>query len=64
MQTIVIGHRNPDMDSICAAIGCAELKRLSGWQDVIAADFTPQQIAAAETLAAEKYATRAWTMRI
>ena len=25
------------MDSICAAIGYAELKRLSGWQDVIAA---------------------------
>jgi manganese-dependent inorganic pyrophosphatase len=37
VQTIVIGHKNPDMDSICAAIGYAELKRLSGWQDVIAA---------------------------
>ncbi len=37
MQTIVIGHKNPDMDSICAAIGYAELKRLSGDADVIAA---------------------------
>lgn len=37
MQTIVIGHKNPDMDSICSAIGCAELKRLTGWHDVIAA---------------------------
>lgn len=27
MQTIVIGHRNPDMDSVCAAVGYAELKR-------------------------------------
>jgi manganese-dependent inorganic pyrophosphatase len=33
----VIGHKNPDMDSVCAAIGYAELKRLSGWQDVVAA---------------------------
>jgi manganese-dependent inorganic pyrophosphatase len=37
MQTIVIGHRNPDMDSICSAIGYAELKRLCGWGEVIAA---------------------------
>ena len=37
MQTIVIGHKNPDMDSICAAIGYAELKRLLGHDDVIAA---------------------------
>lgn len=37
VQTIVIGHKNPDMDSVCAAIGYAELKRLSGWQDVTAA---------------------------
>ncbi|MGH8045826.1 MAG: putative manganese-dependent inorganic diphosphatase, partial [Chthoniobacterales bacterium] len=36
MQTIVIGHKNPDMDSICAALGYAELKRLAGWTDVIA----------------------------
>ena len=37
MQTIVIGHKNPDMDSICAALGYAELKRLTGTADVIAA---------------------------
>lgn len=37
MQTIVIGHKNPDMDSICAAVGYAELKRLSGNPNVIAA---------------------------
>lgn len=37
MQTIVIGHRNPDMDCICSALGYAELKRLSGQQNVIAA---------------------------
>ena len=37
MQTIVIGHRNPDMDSICSALGYAELKRLTGDSTVIAA---------------------------
>ncbi|MEP6668198.1 MAG: putative manganese-dependent inorganic diphosphatase [Chthoniobacter sp.] len=37
MQTIVIGHKNPDMDSICAAISYAELKRLNGQSGVIAA---------------------------
>lgn len=37
METIVIGHRNPDMDSICAAIAYAELKRLTGTPNVIAA---------------------------
>ena len=37
MQTIVIGHRNPDMDSICSAVAYAELKRLTGQEDVIAA---------------------------
>jgi manganese-dependent inorganic pyrophosphatase len=37
MQTIVIGHRNPDMDSICSAIAYAELKRKLGLQNVIAA---------------------------
>jgi manganese-dependent inorganic pyrophosphatase len=37
VQTIVIGHKNPDMDSICAALGYAELKRLLGWKDVVAA---------------------------
>jgi manganese-dependent inorganic pyrophosphatase len=37
MQTIVIGHKNPDMDSICSAIAYAELKRRTGWTDVVAA---------------------------
>lgn len=37
MQTIVIGHRNPDMDSICSALAYAELKRLSGHTEVLAA---------------------------
>ena len=37
MQTIVIGHRNPDMDSICSAIAYAELKRKLGVPEVLAA---------------------------
>jgi manganese-dependent inorganic pyrophosphatase len=37
MQTIVIGHKNPDMDSICSAIAYAELKRKLGMPDVVAA---------------------------
>jgi manganese-dependent inorganic pyrophosphatase len=37
MQTIVIGHRNPDMDSICSAIGYATFKQLAGNPDVVAA---------------------------
>ncbi len=37
MQTIVIGHRNPDMDSICSAVGYAELKRRLGERGVEAA---------------------------
>jgi len=37
MQLIVIGHKNPDMDSICSAIGYARLKQLLGVPDVIAA---------------------------
>src|SRR6267154_2797703 len=36
METIVIGHKNPDMDSICAAIAYAELKRLQGVERVVA----------------------------
>ena len=36
MQTIVIGHRNPDMDSICSAIAYAELKQKLGFSNVIA----------------------------
>ncbi len=37
MQTIVIGHKNPDMDAICAALGYARLKQLQGVPDVFAA---------------------------
>ncbi|HET6408129.1 MAG TPA: putative manganese-dependent inorganic diphosphatase [Chthoniobacteraceae bacterium] len=37
MQTIVIGHRNPDMDSIVSALAYAELKRQLGDTDVVAA---------------------------
>jgi manganese-dependent inorganic pyrophosphatase len=37
MQTIVIGHKNPDMDSICSAIAYAELKRKLGTPNVISA---------------------------
>jgi len=36
MQTIVIGHKNPDMDSICSALGYAHLKRALGYGEVIA----------------------------
>ncbi len=35
METIVIGHRNPDMDAIVSAVAYAELKRLTGTPDVI-----------------------------
>lgn len=37
MQTIVIGHRNPDMDAIVSAIGYAELKRAQGFENTVAA---------------------------
>ena len=37
METIVIGHKNPDMDSICSAIGYARLKQIQGMPNVIAA---------------------------
>jgi manganese-dependent inorganic pyrophosphatase len=37
MKTLVIGHRNPDMDSICSAIGYAEFKRATGMEDAVAA---------------------------
>ncbi len=37
MQTIVIGHKNPDMDSICSALAYAHLKRVTGTPDVCAA---------------------------
>ena len=36
-EILVIGHRNPDTDSICSAIGYAEFKRLQGETRVIAA---------------------------
>ncbi len=37
MQTIVIGHKNPDMDSICSAIAYAEFKKATGANQVRAA---------------------------
>jgi len=37
MITVVIGHRNPDMDAICSAIGYAEFKTATGSPHVIAA---------------------------
>ena len=37
MQTIVIGHRNPDMDSIVSAIAYGELKRELGARNVLVA---------------------------
>lgn len=37
METIVIGHKNPDMDSICSAIGYARLKQIQGVPNVVAA---------------------------
>jgi len=36
MQTIVIGHKNPDMDAIVSALAYAELKRLTGVSGVVA----------------------------
>ncbi len=36
METIVIGHRNPDMDSICSALAYAHLKRAQGGEKIIA----------------------------
>jgi len=36
-KTFVIGHRNPDTDSICSAIAYAELKKLIGFPEVVAA---------------------------
>lgn len=43
--TYVIGHKNPDTDSICSAIGLAELKIAEGSKNVVAAragDLNPQ----------------------
>lgn len=36
-EVLVIGHRNPDTDSICSAIGYAEFKRQTGLPNAIAA---------------------------
>ncbi|MBA4148795.1 MAG: putative manganese-dependent inorganic diphosphatase [Verrucomicrobia bacterium] len=36
-EILVIGHRNPDTDSICSAIGYAEFKRRTGMPHAIAA---------------------------
>lgn len=36
METIVIGHRNPDMDAIVSALAYAELKRLTGDETAVA----------------------------
>lgn len=36
-EILVIGHRNPDTDAICSAIGYAEFKRRTGMPNAIAA---------------------------
>jgi manganese-dependent inorganic pyrophosphatase len=36
-EVLVIGHRNPDTDAICSAIGYAEFKRLTGMPGAVAA---------------------------
>ena len=36
-EILVIGHRNPDTDAICSAIGYAEFKRRLGMRNVVAA---------------------------
>jgi manganese-dependent inorganic pyrophosphatase len=36
-EILVIGHRNPDTDSICSAIGYAEFKRRTGMENAVAA---------------------------
>ena len=36
-EILVIGHRNPDTDAICSAIGYAEFKRRTGMAEAIAA---------------------------
>ena len=36
-ETLVIGHRNPDTDAICSAIGYADFKRRTGMADAVAA---------------------------
>ena len=36
-EVLVIGHRNPDTDAICSAIGYAEFKRRTGLENAVAA---------------------------
>lgn len=36
-EILVIGHRNPDTDAICSALGYAEYKRRTGMENAIAA---------------------------
>ena len=36
-EVLVMGHRNPDTDAICSAIGYAEFKRLTGMPEAVAA---------------------------
>ncbi len=36
-EVLVIGHRNPDTDAICSAIGYAEFKRRTGLAEAVAA---------------------------
>jgi manganese-dependent inorganic pyrophosphatase len=36
-EVLVIGHRNPDTDAICSAIGYAEFKRRTGLTEAVAA---------------------------
>ncbi len=36
-EVLVIGHRNPDTDAICSAIGYAEFKRRTGMPEAVAA---------------------------
>src|ERR1043165_7672274 len=38
-EVLVIGHRNPDTDSICSAIAYAEFKKAMGMPNAIAARF-------------------------
>jgi manganese-dependent inorganic pyrophosphatase len=36
-EVLVMGHRNPDTDAICSAIGYAEFKRRTGMPEAVAA---------------------------
>jgi manganese-dependent inorganic pyrophosphatase len=36
-EILVIGHKNPDTDAICSAIGYAEFKRRTGMSEAVAA---------------------------